>query len=62
MIQAEFSDEEAGIMEEALRNYLSELNREIFTTDSLSFKNAEELTEKKSMVADLVGKMGRKAA
>jgi hypothetical protein len=62
MVHAAFSDEEARMMKEALENYLSELNSEMFVTDSLTFKHVEDLTHKKAIVVDMIGKLEGKAA
>jgi len=62
MVRTEFNDREAETIREALESYLSELNSEIFTTDTLSFRHADELTQKKAMVVDMIGKMEERVA
>jgi len=39
MIHLDLTDEEAGILDEALESYLSDLRYEIGNTDSLDYRN-----------------------
>jgi len=61
-MRTEFNDREAETIKEALESYLSELNSEISTTDTLSFRHADELTQKKAMVKEMIGRLEPKVA
>ncbi len=60
MIEMRLEDQEAGMMEELLETYLSDLSFEIGRTDEYDFR--QELKRKKHMVQDVISRMHEKAS
>jgi hypothetical protein len=62
MVKAEFTDEEARIIEEILKDYLANLRGTFYVTDTIPFQNTEELVHKKAVVKDIIERVEDKAA
>ncbi len=62
MMPDEFTDEEMGIIEETLKDYISGLEVDIRSADSLSFGTTQELFRKKAVIEGLIERMAKRVA